>query len=94
MPSHGALAAARSPLRHEASRWIDGTHYARTSRAWLERLDAARSALVPVLEAAYGPGEAPRWHARWRAFFVACEELFAWQGGGAWGVSHHVLRRA
>ena len=93
MPSHGALAEARTPLRHEGGRFIDGTHYARTSRAWLARLDAARASLVPVLEAAYGAGEASRWHARWRAFFVACEELFGWQGGSVWGVSHHVFGR-
>ncbi len=49
------------------------------------------AALVPVFEATYGAGEARRWHARWRAFFLACEVCFGWAGGDTWGVSHHVL---
>jgi len=91
MPSHDAFARFVSPLRPTRAWWVAGTHYARTARAWIERLDANRAALVPVLEATYGAGEARRWHARWRAFFLACEVCFGWGGGDTWGVSHHVL---
>lgn len=91
MPSHDAFARFASPLVSARSWWMAGTHYARTARAWLENLDAHRAALVPVLEATYGPGEARRWHARWRAFFLACELCFGHAGGATWGVSHHLL---
>ena len=91
MPSHDAFARFASPLRPTRAWWGSGTHYARTARAWIENLDAHRAALVPVLEATYGAGEARRWHARWRAFFLACEVCFGWGGGDTWGVSHHVL---
>lgn len=91
MPAHDSFTRLTGPLRPVASWWVDGTHYARTARAWVERLDAARAALVPVLEGAYGPGTARRWHARWRAFFLACEACFGWDRGAVWGVSHHLL---
>lgn len=75
-------------------RWVvPGTHYARTARAWLENLDAREAALVPVLAATYGQGEARRWLARWRMFFMACEELFGWADGGEWWVSHSLFAR-
>ena len=49
--------------------------------------------LLPVLAATYGQGEARRWLARWRMFFMACEELFGWQDGGEWWVSHALFAR-
>jgi cyclopropane-fatty-acyl-phospholipid synthase len=92
MPSHESLGEARGPLASEAAWWVDGTHYARTARAWLANLDREREALRPVLEATYGAGSADRRHADWRLFFLACEELFAWRGGTTWGVSHRRFR--
>ncbi len=38
-------------------RW-DGTHYERTSNAWLENMDAHRDEIWPVLEKAYGKRQA------------------------------------
>ncbi len=81
MPSHGTFDALGGPLVREASFEVPGTHYARTARAWLARLEAARAELLPLLEATYGRGQGRRWHARWRLFFLACEELFAFDGG-------------
>lgn len=91
MPSHDAFARMDAPLRPVRSWWVGGEHYARTARAWIERLDARREALRATLAAAYGPGEAVRRLRRWRAFFLACEVCFGWEGGTAWGVSHHLL---
>ncbi len=91
MPSHATFDAVTGPLVCERSWEVDGTHYARTARAWLARLEAARSSLHPLLEATYGAGQGALWHARWRLFFLACEELFAFRGGTEWIVSHHRL---
>jgi cyclopropane-fatty-acyl-phospholipid synthase len=92
MPSHDLPRLLAVPFAVERSWVVEGTHYARTAEAWLERLEARRAQVLPVLAAAYGARDARRWFHRWRLFFLACAELFAWDGGREWIVSHHLLR--
>jgi cyclopropane-fatty-acyl-phospholipid synthase len=71
-------------------RWnVPGVHYAKTARAWLDNLDAnrekARTALLPVV----GVAEVDRALQRWRMFFMACEEQFAYRDGTEWQVAHY-----
>ena len=93
MPSHDLLARFQRDLVLREAWSIDGTHYARTAEAWLANLDAARDAARTVLADAYGEDDADLWLARWRVFFLACAELFAFRGGREWGVSHYVFER-
>jgi cyclopropane-fatty-acyl-phospholipid synthase len=72
-------------------RW-DGTHYQRTSEAWLQRMDAQRDALMPLFQQVYG-AEAERWWMRWRLFFLAVAELFGFENGQRWWVSHTLFER-
>lgn len=72
----------------------NGRHYQRTSEAWLAQLDANRDALLPILEATYGRGEGIRWFHRWRMFFLAVAELFGYERGQQWFVSHYCLQHA
>lgn len=67
-------------------RW-DGTHYQRTSEAWLANMDGQRDALMPLFKRVYG-AEAERWWMRWRLFFLAVAELFGHENGQRWWVSH------
>jgi cyclopropane-fatty-acyl-phospholipid synthase len=89
MPSDDLLLHSVRGLAVEDHWVVSGTHYARTLRAWLDRLDADRDRAVQLLEDAYGPGEGGRWYHRWRVFDLACEELFAFAGGDEWHVSHY-----
>jgi len=73
-------------------RW-DGTHYEKTSNAWLKNLDANRAAVMPVLSNVYGDAEARIWLQRWRIFFMACAELFGYNHGQEWWVSHYLFER-
>ena len=73
-------------------RW-DGTHYERTANAWLANMDAQRAAIMPILERTYGAGQAARWWTRWRMFFMSCAELFGYQDGQEWWVSHYLFER-
>jgi cyclopropane-fatty-acyl-phospholipid synthase len=73
-------------------RW-DGTHYEKTANAWLRNIDAKRAEVMPVLAATYGAEQAAMWFQRWRIFFMACAELFGYEQGQQWWVSHYLFER-
>ncbi len=73
-------------------RW-DGLHYERTANAWLANMDARRTTLWPVMVKTYGQAQAAVWWTRWRIFFMACAELFGYDGGRQWWVSHYLFER-
>lgn len=89
MPGHGYLPGFDDALVCEADWWQDGTHYQRTAEAWLSNTDAARSQVLAIFESTYGKAGARVWLGRWRIFFMACAELWGYDGGGQWGVSHY-----
>lgn len=81
-----------SVLRH----WrVNGTHYSKTSNAWLSIMDAnwKKGNLSPLLDEAYGEGKAWEWYWNWRLFFLACAELWGFQNGQEWIVSHYLFQR-
>jgi cyclopropane-fatty-acyl-phospholipid synthase len=44
--------------------------------------------VLELFAATYGKGDANMWYQRWRVFFLACAELFAWDAGREWVVAH------
>jgi cyclopropane-fatty-acyl-phospholipid synthase len=96
----GIMPSADLPLRFAGKLAIDkrwswnGRHYAKTCNAWLERMDARRSAVMPILRDTYGAEDADRWWMRWRMFFMACAELFDTGTGDEWYVGHYLFRKA
>jgi cyclopropane-fatty-acyl-phospholipid synthase len=93
MPSDDLLLHSVHDLAVEDHWVVSGTHYARTLRAWLDRLDAHRDRAVQLLADTYGPAHGTRWFHRWRLFDLACEELFAFADGDEWHVSHYRFTR-
>ncbi len=73
-------------------RW-GGTHYQRTAEAWLSNMDARRAVVKPLLEQAYGAANADLARQRWRLFFMAVAELFGYDRGQQWWVSHCLFER-
>lgn len=71
-------------------RW-DGTHYERTANAWLANMDARRAQIEPILAATYGAAQMDVWWMRWRIFFMSCAELFGYERGQQWWVSHYLF---
>ena len=92
MPSHHLLAHYQDHLRLEDHWWLPGTHYQRTSNAWLRNLDRRHDAVMRIFAETYG-ADAGRWLVRWRLFFLACAEMFGYRRGREWGVSHHRFAR-
>jgi len=90
MPSADTLLWFQDDLRARR-RWLfSGRHYARTARAWLKLLDARCEA---AREALAGHPDPARQLQRWRMFFMACEELFAFRGGNEWMVGHFLFEK-
>jgi cyclopropane-fatty-acyl-phospholipid synthase len=97
--SGGMMPSADLPLRIKSElipeqRWFwSGLHYARTCNAWLEKMDSQKTALKPLFEETYGRDFAAIWWQRWRMFFMACAELFAYRHGQEWFVGHYLFRK-
>jgi cyclopropane-fatty-acyl-phospholipid synthase len=88
MPAEDTLTHFQDHLKLEQQWRVSGTHYQRTSEAWLANLDANADAVMDVLRQAYG-SEASRWFNRWRMFFLAVAELFGYADGEEWFVAHY-----
>jgi cyclopropane-fatty-acyl-phospholipid synthase len=72
--------------------WVlDGSHYQKTARAWLQNQDANREEILKLFEGVYGKAEALKWWVRWRVFFMACEELWRYRKGSEWILSHYLF---
>ncbi len=76
------------------SNWTwDGNHYAKTCNEWLNRMDMQKNEILPVISATYGDENTQIWWMRWRLFFMACAELFAYDNGQQWHVMHYLFRK-
>jgi cyclopropane-fatty-acyl-phospholipid synthase len=97
--SGGMMPSDDLPLRFQdrlklVDRWRwGGKDYERTLNAWLANMDRNRKALFPLLERTYGTKAAPVWWERWRIFFMASAELFGFDDGEQWWVSHYLFER-
>jgi len=89
MPADDLPLNFQDKLRIEERWMVDGRHYGRTARAWLDNMDANRSQVEPILASVYGKNEVTRWRVRWEVFYIACEELWNYANGSEWLVSHY-----
>ena len=93
MPSDDLLLYFQRDLRLREHWQVDGRHYQLTSEAWLQKMDAHRNELMPILAGAYGTEQALKWWVYWRVFFMSCAELFGYKGGREWLVSHYLFEK-
>ena len=72
---------------------VDGRHYQRTAEDWLVNMDRARTNIERVFAATYGADQVTLWWVRWRVFFMACAELWGYDHGREWLVSHYLFEK-
>ena len=93
MPSDDLIYGIQDHLEVEKHWRFNGRHYQRTAEAWLANLDAGEKAILPIMQRVYGDGNARRWLQRWRFVFMACAELWGFDRGNQWLVSHYLMRK-
>lgn len=91
MPNEHLFAHFQRDLILRDHWWLSGAHYEATANAWLARMDAAQSRILPIFRETYGHDDAARWLQRWRMFFLAVAELFAYDNGNQWGMGHYLF---
>ena len=95
MPSADLLHFFQEDLVLRKQWWVNGRHYARTCEDWLSKMSGreGKKDIWKGLEETYGKEKAQMWFYRWQIFYMACAELFAWEGGDTWGVSHYLFEK-
>jgi len=92
MPSHNLLPTFQHNLKLEQN-WVwNGSHYGKTSEAWLNNMDANKEEIMNIFRPVYKE-DAKVWFQRWRVFFMSCAELFNYKNGNEWGVSHYLFSK-
>jgi cation-transporting P-type ATPase 13A2 len=93
MPSADLLHFFQDDLVLNQQWWVSGKHYAHTCEDWLKKMNASKKKIWPHLEETYGKEKTAMWFYRWQIFYMACAELFAWEGGDTWGVCHYLFEK-
>ena len=93
MPSHRLLMSFPGQMKIEKDWRVSGTHYEKTSLAWLQKMDKNKAEVLELFKKTYGENDAKSWFQRWRIFFMSCEVLFGFGRGSEWGGSHYLFEK-
>ena len=93
MPSDHLLLYFDTHFNIEQHWRVSGMHYSKTSEAWLQNMDKHKTEIMPLFEQTYGKEGALKWWVYWRIFYMSCAELWGYNGGEEWIVSHYLFRK-
>lgn len=93
MPSEHLFYYFQNHLKVEEHWRINGTHYAKTARAWLDNMDENKNKIYQIFKSHYKDGDHRKWFHYWRIFFMSCEELWNFNNGNEWIVGHYLFQK-
>lgn len=93
MPSMDLLLHFQDDMSIQNQWYVNGVHYSKTLEDWLVRHDLHKNQILLLFERTYGQGQGLKWFVYWRLFYLACSELFAYEGGERWGVGHYLFQK-
>ena len=93
MPSDHLLMYFPKHLAIEKHWHVPGVHYYKTSEAWLSNMDAHKQEIQQIFMETYGKDQMTKWWVYWRVFFMACAELWGYNNGEEWIVSHYLFEK-
>jgi cyclopropane-fatty-acyl-phospholipid synthase len=94
MPSDDLLFYFQNHLKIEQHWRISGTHYQKTAEAWMNNMKRNKEKIMEHLSAIYGKEQAQKWWVYWKIFFMSCAELWGYDKGREWFVSHYLFHKA
>ena len=94
MPNHDLFKDLKSDLKYEKSWSLPGSHYEKTSNAWLEKMDKNKLEILKLFERNNKKDIAKRKFNFWRLFYIACAEIFGYDNGKEWIISHHLFKKS
>lgn len=93
MPGQDLLLKFNKDLIVEKQWAVNGVHYSKTLEAWLDKIDEDKKGFKKICADIYGEKDADKWVFNWRLFNIACSELFKYNGGNEWFVSHYLFSK-
>lgn len=93
MPSDDLLLYFNEDLSIEKHWHVSGIHYSKTSESWLQNMDKHKTQIMPLFEKTYGKENAVKWWVYWRIFYMSCVELWKFNKGDEWIVSHYLFQK-
>ncbi len=93
MPSNDLLFYFDEYLKKENFWVVNGTHYQKTSEAWLLNMNKHKESILKIFSETYRKENALKWFVYWRIFFMACAELWGFNNGNEWMVCHYLFHK-
>jgi cyclopropane-fatty-acyl-phospholipid synthase len=92
MPAFDLFEKTQTALKLKNKWSINGTHYQKTSEAWLENMKTNSKDILNLFSKIY-KHDALKFYVYWQVFFMACAETFGYNAGNEWHVGHYLFER-